>query len=204
MRGRDVQAELFDEPRQPRSLALREVENQAGEGRRVDDRVLERTFESPTDEPRIERVVAVLDQDGALREPQEGSARVAKLWRADEHRAVNVVAAPRIRIDRGAAVDERVEEGEGGVQPEAFGADLQDQEGSIPRGLHVEGDELSILEPGLRSKLWRVDGDLLPGHRTGGAARLEEEGLHVLRITAARTNRNSSVVTARRTSRATR
>jgi hypothetical protein len=72
--------------------------------------VLERAFQAPADEPRVERVVAVLDQHGTVSEPQEGTARVAKLGRADEHRAVDVVAPVGIRIDRRLAVDERVEE----------------------------------------------------------------------------------------------
>jgi hypothetical protein len=53
--------------------------------------------------------MAVLDQHGTVGEPQEGTARVAELRRADEHRAVDVMAPVGVRIDRRLAVDERIE-----------------------------------------------------------------------------------------------
>jgi hypothetical protein len=74
--------------------------------------VFERALQASTDEPRVEGVVAVLDQDGAVRETQEGAAGIAKLRRADQHRAVDVMPPVRVRIDRRLAVHQRVEEGE--------------------------------------------------------------------------------------------
>jgi hypothetical protein len=66
MRGRDVERELLDKPRQPRGLALRKVQHESRERGRVDDRVLERALQASADEPRVERVVAVLHQHGAV------------------------------------------------------------------------------------------------------------------------------------------
>ena len=64
-----VEAELLDEAREPWRLALRQVEDQAGKGRGVDDRVLERALEPAPDQPCVEGVMAVLDQDRTLRKP---------------------------------------------------------------------------------------------------------------------------------------
>jgi hypothetical protein len=109
MRRRHVKAEHLDELRESGCLALRELEHEPGQGRGVDDRMLERTFQASTDQPGVERVMAVLDEHRALREPKERAAGIAKLRRADEHRAVDVMAAVRVRVDRRLAVDERVE-----------------------------------------------------------------------------------------------
>jgi hypothetical protein len=49
--------------------------------------------------------MAVLDEHRAVREMQEGAARVSKLRSADEHRTVDVVAPVGIRVDRRLAVD---------------------------------------------------------------------------------------------------
>ncbi|GAC1642186.1 MAG: hypothetical protein PVS3B2_21670 [Candidatus Dormibacteraceae bacterium] len=68
MRGRHVQRELLDKPGKAWGLTLRKVEDEARERRRIDDRVLERALQSSTDQPRVERVVAVLDQHRAMRE----------------------------------------------------------------------------------------------------------------------------------------
>ena len=68
MRGRDVEREQLDQFREAWSLAFRKVQDQASQGRRVDDRVLERALQASTDEPRVERVVAVLDEHGAVGE----------------------------------------------------------------------------------------------------------------------------------------
>jgi hypothetical protein len=72
--------------------------------------VLERGLEASPDEPGVEGIVAVLDQNSALSKTQEGPARVPELGGADEHRTVDVVSPARIRIDGRAAVDQRVEE----------------------------------------------------------------------------------------------
>ena len=68
MRGRDIEGKHLDQPRQARRLAFRKLEHHPGQGRGVDDRVLERAFEASTHEPRVERVVAVLDQDRRMSE----------------------------------------------------------------------------------------------------------------------------------------
>jgi hypothetical protein len=110
---RHVEAELLNQPCQPGGLAFRELEHEPCKGRGIDDRVLERTFEPPAHEPRVESVVAVLDQNRALREAKERASRVAKFGSAYQHRTVYVVSPLGIGVDRRAAVDERVEEGEG-------------------------------------------------------------------------------------------
>jgi hypothetical protein len=66
VRGRDVQLQLLDQAREAGRLALGELEHQACQRGGVDDRVLERAFEPTSDQPRVKRVVAVLDEDGAL------------------------------------------------------------------------------------------------------------------------------------------
>ena len=68
MRGRDVELQLVHQPRKPGRLAFGKVEHQPRESRCVDDRVLERAFQSSTDEPRVERVVAVLHEHSAVSE----------------------------------------------------------------------------------------------------------------------------------------
>jgi hypothetical protein len=99
--------------------------------------VLEWALEAAANQPGVESVVAVLDQHGPSRETQEGPARVAKLGRADEHRAVDVMAPVRVRVDRRLAVHERVEERKRSVQPEALGADLEDEERRVSGGLDI-------------------------------------------------------------------
>jgi hypothetical protein len=110
MCGRDVQRELLDQPRESRSLSLRKLQHQPGQGGGVDDWVLERTFQAPTHQPRVKRVVAVLDQNRAMSEAQEGPAGVSKLRCADEHRTVDVVAPVGVWVNGRLAVDKRVEE----------------------------------------------------------------------------------------------
>ena len=68
MRGRDVEGKLPNKPRQPRSLAFGQFQDESRQSRGVDDRVLERALEAPPDQPRVKRVVTVLDQHSALRE----------------------------------------------------------------------------------------------------------------------------------------
>jgi hypothetical protein len=106
---RDIEGKLGDQARKSGRLAFREVQHEPCQGRRVDDRVLQRALEAAADQPRVEGVVAVLDEHGALRESKERSAGVAKLGRPNQHRPVDVVPLLGIRVDRRAAVDEGVE-----------------------------------------------------------------------------------------------
>lgn len=204
MRRGDVEAELLHQPGESRRLALGQIEDEPGQGRGVDDGMLERAFQSTTHQPGVERVVAVLHEHRSLREAEECPSRISELRSSDQHRAIDVVPPTRVGVDRRAAVDEGVEEGKWAVEPEAFGADLEHQEWGITRRLHVEGDELGVFEPGLGTKLGCVDRDLLPRHGLGGAARLQVEGLgdHLARARARRAKAISSEVTARRTTEA--
>jgi len=170
----DVERELLDQSREARRLAFGKLQHEPRQGRGVDDRMLERALEPPTDQPRVEGIVAVLDEHGAVRETQEGAACVAKLGCANEHRTVDVMAAVRVGVDGRLAVDEGVEKGERAVQPEPLGADLEHQERRVSGCLDVEGDKLRVLEPCLRPDLGRVDRDLLPRHRLHGSARFEK------------------------------
>lgn len=199
MGRRHVEAQLLHQPGQPGSLTLGQLKHQPGQRRRVDDRMLEWALKSATDQPRIERVVAVLDENRALSESQERPARVPELRRADEHRAVDLMSLARVGIDGCTAVDQRVEEGKRAVETESLGAKLEHKEGRVARCLDVDGDKLGGLQPRLRSELGCIDGDLLPGHGLCRTARLEEEWLrsHGEVVKARRASRISSVVTAR-------
>ena len=108
--GSDVEAELFHEPGEARRLSLGQLEDEPCERGRVDDRMLERAFQPAPDEPRIECIVAVFDEHGALRKPQEGATRVPELRRPDEHGAVDVMAPARVWVDWRTTVDQGVEE----------------------------------------------------------------------------------------------
>jgi hypothetical protein len=99
--------------------------------------VLEWALEAAANQPGVESVVAVLDQNGPSRETQEGAAGVAKLGSADQHRAVDVMAPVRVRVDRRLAVHERVEERKRSVESEALGADLEDEERRVSGGLDI-------------------------------------------------------------------
>ena len=112
MGGGDVQAKLLYQARQARGLTFRQVEHKPGERGRIDDGMRERVFQPAPDQPRVERIVAVLDEDRAVCEAQECAPGVLELRRADEHRAVDVMTPPRVWVDRGTAVDQSVEEGE--------------------------------------------------------------------------------------------
>jgi hypothetical protein len=188
MGRRHVEPELLDQPGQSRSLALGQLQHEPGQSRGVDDRMLERAFQPSPDEPGVERVVAVLDEDRALGEPEECAARVLELRRPDQHRAVDVVTLLRIRVDRRAAVDQRVEEGKRTGQLEALGPQLEYEEWGVAGRLDIDGDELRVVERRLRSQLRGVDRDLLPGDRLGRASRFEENRLHEVRLNAARRN----------------
>jgi len=200
----DVEAELLHQPREARRLTLGQIEDEPGQGRGVDDRMLERAFQPTPYQPGVERVVAVLHEHRALREAEERPSRISELRRPDQHRAIDTMASARIRVDGRAAIDKSVEEGERPVEPEAFGADLQHQERRVTCGLHVERDELGVFEPGLSADLGRIDGDLLPWHKLSRAAWLQVDGLgdHLARARARRAKAISSEVTARRTTEA--
>ena len=110
MGRRDIESKLFHQPGQPRRLSFGQVHHEPRKSRRVDDWMRQRAFEPPTDQPGVEGIVAVLDQDGALGETEEGPARVTKLRRAYQHRPVYVVSFLGVRVDGRAAIDQRVEE----------------------------------------------------------------------------------------------
>ena len=162
MRRRHVQAQLLDQARQTGCLALGQIEDEPRERGRVDDRVLERTLQAAPDEPCVESVMAVLDQDRAVREAEEASPRVLELRGADEHRTVDVMPLARVGVDRRPAVDQGVEEGKSACKREALRADLEHEERSVAGRLHVEGDELSVRKRGPARDLRRVDCYLLP------------------------------------------
>jgi hypothetical protein len=200
---RHIKAELLHQAGQPGGLSLGEVEDEAGQGGGVDDRVLERALEPTAHEPAVERVVAVLDQDSALRKAQKRPAGVAELWRADQHRTVDVMALLGIGIDWCSAVNKRVEEGKRARQLESLGAELKDQERSVAGGLDIDGDELGIVHRRSRAQLRGIDRDLLPRHRFRSSAGLEEDRLHDGRLSAVRRNCISSgVIALRRTTAA--
>jgi hypothetical protein len=167
--------------------------------------MLERALQSTTDEPGVEGVVAVLDQHRAVSEAQEGAPRVSKLGCPDQHGTIDVVAPMGVRVDRRLAVDKRVEERQRAVEPEALGADLEDQERRVSGGLHVESYELRLVEPCLRPELRSVHCDLLPRHGLHGPARLQEQGFgaHRAAARARRAQSISSLVNARSSSTAT-
>jgi hypothetical protein len=75
--------------------------------------MLKRAFEPPANQPGVESIVAVLDQDGTMGETKERSPRVPELRRPNQHRPVDMVAFLGVRIDRRATVDEGVKESEG-------------------------------------------------------------------------------------------
>ena len=176
MRRGYVQTKLLHQRREPWRLALGQLEDEPRQRRGVDDRMLEWAFQPPPHKPCVERVVTVLDEHGALRKAQESPAGVLEFRRADEHGSIDVVAPPRVRVDRCAAVDERIEERERTAELETLGADLEDEERRVARGLDIEGDELGVIEPRVRPQLGRVDRDLLPRHRPRGAPGLEVNG----------------------------
>ena len=173
MRRRDVEVQQLDQRCEPGRLALGKIEHQPRQPGCVDDRVLERTLESAPDEPRVKRVVAVLDQHGALRETQECPTRILELRGADQHRALDVMTAARIRVDGCATVDEGVEEGQWAVELESLGADLEHEKRGVAGGFDVQGHVLGVLERGLRFQLRGVDRDLFPRHGLDRASRLQ-------------------------------
>jgi hypothetical protein len=149
VRRAHIQLQRLHDPGQARGLAPGQVEHQPGQRRGVDDRVLERLLQAPPHQVGVEGVVAVLDQHRAPRKAQESRAGVAEAGRAHQHRAVDLVPLLGVSVDGGAGFDQGVEEGQGGVQPEALGADLDDQERPVAGGLHVERDVLGLAEWGI-------------------------------------------------------
>jgi hypothetical protein len=200
VRRRDVEAQLLHQAGESGRLALGQGEHETRKRGRVDDRVLERALQAATDEPCVECVVAVLDQDRPLGEAQKRAARVLELGRSDEHRAIDVVAPARVRVDRRAAVDERVEKRKCAVELESLRPDLEDQEGRVARRLDVQGDELRLGQRGMRPDLGGIDRDLFPGHRLCRAAGLQEKRLvgHRASARARRAQAISSPLRARR------
>ncbi|HXJ47619.1 MAG TPA: hypothetical protein VNF91_00495 [Candidatus Acidoferrum sp.] len=68
MRRGDVERELLDQSREARGLAFGKFQHEPRQGRCVDDGMFERALEPPTDQPRVEGIVAVLDQHSSVRE----------------------------------------------------------------------------------------------------------------------------------------
>jgi hypothetical protein len=137
--------------------------------------VLERGLEASPDEPGVEGIVAVLDQHCALSKTQEGPPRVPELRRANEHGTVDMVAPACVRIDRRAAVDQRVEKGQGTCEREPLGADLEHQERGVAGRLDIKGNELRALKLSLGTELGSIDSDRLPWHELDRAPRLEQD-----------------------------
>jgi hypothetical protein len=163
--GAGVQAQLLDHPSQARGLAAGQLEHQASQCRGVDDGVLEGPLETAADQVGVESVMAVLDQDRASGEAQECGAGIAEAGRADQHCAVDLVPLLRVAVDGGAGLDQGVEEGERAREPEAFGADLDHQEGGAAGRLHVQGHVFRLVERGVR------------GDRRALRQQLREQGL---------------------------
>jgi hypothetical protein len=109
---RDIEGKLLDQARKSGRLAFGQLQDKPCQGRRVDDRMRQRAFEASAHQPGVEGIVAVLDEHGALGESEERSARVTKLRRPNQHRPVDVVPLLGVRVDRRAAVDQRVEKRE--------------------------------------------------------------------------------------------
>ena len=106
----DLDLQDLDQAGQARSLAGRQLEDQAAERGRVEDRVLEWPGKAAAEDPGVEGVMAVLDQDGAAGEVEEGAAGVRELGGVDQHLALDQVPPLGIGVDRRPAVDQGVEE----------------------------------------------------------------------------------------------
>jgi hypothetical protein len=169
---RHVETEFLHEAGQARCLSLGQVEHERRQRRGVDNGVGQRTLQPTAHEPCVEGVVAVLDEDSALREAKKRTSGVAELRRTDQHRAVDVVTLARVGVDGSAAVHQRVEEGKRSIEPKSLGSHLEDEERCVARGLDIERDELGFIERRPGAYLWSVDRNLLPWHRLDGAARL--------------------------------
>jgi hypothetical protein len=175
--GLDLDLQRLDQAGKPRGLAAGQLEDEPAERGRVDDRVLERPGEAPAQDPGVEGVMAVLDQDGSPGEMEEGAAGVTELGRVDEHLPLDQVPSLRVGVDRRPGVNQGVEEAQGPTQPEPLGADLEDEEGPVAGGLDVDCDELGHLQRRLRAHRLEVVAtfDRLPGDQLGRPPGLEPE-----------------------------
>jgi len=108
--GLDLDLQRLDQPGEPGCLAAGQLEHQPAEGRRVDDRVLERPGEASPQDPGVEGVVAVLDQDRSAREVEERPPGVPELRCVHEHLAFDQVPPLGVGIDRRPGMDEGVEQ----------------------------------------------------------------------------------------------
>jgi len=155
-----VQLQLLHDPGQARGLPAGQIEDQAGEGRRIDDGVLQGRLEAASDQVGVERVVAVLDQNRTLGEPQKSTADLGEAGCVLQHVAVDLVPLPGVGVDGRPSVDQGVEGAQAALQVEPLGPDLDHQERRVAGGLDVERHELGELER-------RVD-----GHRAGRTLQL--------------------------------
>jgi len=173
----DLDLQRFHQAGQPGRLAAGQLEYQAAERRRVDHRVLEWPGKAATEDPGVEGVVAVLDQDGSPGKMQEGPPSVAELGRVDEHLPLDQVPPLGVGVDRRPGVNQRVEQAQGPAQPKPLGSDLEDQEGPVAGRLDVHGDELGFLQWRLRADRREVVAtlDRHPGDELGGPAGLEPQ-----------------------------
>jgi len=144
--GLDLYLERLEQAGEARRLAGGQLEHQPAEGRGVHDGVLERPRQAPAQDPGVEGVVAVLDQDRSPCEMEEGAPGVPELRCVDEHLALDQVPALCVGVDRRPGVDQGVEEAERSAEPEPLGADLEDQERPVAGGLDVDRDELGLLQ----------------------------------------------------------
>jgi tryptophanyl-tRNA synthetase len=174
----DLDFQRLHQPGQARRLAGRQLEDQAAKRRGVDHRVLERTGEAPTEDPGVERVVAVLHQHGSPGEVEEGPPGVAELGCVDQHLTLDQVPPTGVGIDRRPGVDQGVEQAQRTAQPEPLGADLEDQKGPVAGGFDVHRDELGLRQGRRRADRRVVVAafDRLPRDQFGRATRLEPQG----------------------------
>ena len=110
--GLDLDLQRLNQAGEARCLAAGQLEDQAPESRRVDHRVLERSGQAPAQDPGVEGIVAVLDQDRSTGEMEEGPSGVPELGRVDEHLAFDQVPSLGVGVDRGPGADQGVEEAE--------------------------------------------------------------------------------------------
>ena len=164
-----LQPELADQPGQARRLTGRKLEHEPAQSGGIDDRMLEGSREAAGDDPGVEGVVAVLDEHRATGEMEKSPPGVAEFRGADEHLALDEVAAARVGVDGSTTVHESVEEGERGVEAEALGADLEHQKRTVAGGLDVDGDKLGFGEGHVGADTRRVGVRIFPGHRLGAA-----------------------------------
>jgi len=173
----DLDLQHLHQPGQAGGLARGQLQQEAPELGGVDHRMLERSGQASTQDPGVEGIVAVLDQDRPPGEVEEPPAGVAELRGAGEHLAPDQVAPLGVRIDRRPGVDEGVEESERARKPKPLGADLEHQKRPVAGGLDVHGDELGHLERRQRAQRGKVGLDHrgVPGDRLDRTPWLELE-----------------------------